>query len=188
LYENNVLHLKDVPDEFPLNDKQWMQVNSEIRNETSTDKDAIEKFVGDLTYPIYHLDFETFTSAVPIFNGSRPYQQLVFQYSLHIEHEDSRLEQKECLAETNGENPRILYSGDARFLFNQKVLPALAPSLSYKNLNIQKGGTASTTFAQMLQGNFEGDIEQVRKDLLAYCELDTLAMVKIFGVLKTVLK
>jgi len=40
----------------------------------------------------------------------------------------------------------------------------------------------------MLQGNFEGDIEQVRKDLLAYSELDTLAMVKIFGVLKTVLK
>ena len=70
----------------------------------------------------------------------------------------------------------------------KKVLPALAPSLSYKNLNIQKGGTASNTFAQMLQGNFEGDIEQVRKDLLAYSELDTLAMVKIFGVLKTVLK
>jgi len=139
LYENNVLHLKDVPDEFPLNDKQWMQVNSEIRNETSTDKDAIEKFVGDLTYPIYHLDFETFTSAVPIFNGSRPYQQLVFQYSLHIEHEDSRLEQKECLAETNGENPRILYSGDARFLFNQKSPSGFSAFIVLQELKYTKG-------------------------------------------------
>ena len=68
----------------------------------------------------------------------------------------------------------------------KKVLPALVPNLSYQDLNIQEGGTASNTFAQMIQGNFTGDIEQTRKDLLAYCELDTLAMVKILNVLKTV--
>lgn len=246
LYENNILHLKDIPEDFPMNDKQWMQVHSEIRNETYIDKNAIQQFVGDLNYPIYHLDFETFTSAVPIFDGSRPYQQLVFQYSLHIEHEDGRLEHKEYLAETNGEDPRIQFierliedcgaSGevlvynvgfergklndliefsplhtyqiqniidrlkDLMIPFQQrwyytpvmqgsysikKVLPALVPELSYKDLNIQEGGTASNTFSQMLQGNFEGDFEQVRKDLLAYCELDTLAMVRILNVLKT---
>ncbi len=61
----------------------------------------------------------------------------------------------------------------------KKVLPALVPELSYDNLNISEGGTASNTFAAMVSGNFEGNIEQTRKDLLAYCKLDTFAMVKI---------
>jgi hypothetical protein len=68
----------------------------------------------------------------------------------------------------------------------KKVLPALVPELSYQNLNIQEGGTASNTFTAMLQGNFTGDVEQTRKDLLAYCELDTLAMVRILGKLREV--
>jgi hypothetical protein len=66
------------------------------------------------------------------------------------------------------------------------VLPALVPELSYKELNIQEGGTASSTFSNMVQGTFKGDIEQTRKDLLAYCEMDTWAMVKILEVLRGV--
>ena len=57
--------------------------------------------INDLVYPIYHLDFETFATAVPVFDGSRPYQQLVFQYSLHIEHQNGDLEHKEYLAEAD---------------------------------------------------------------------------------------
>lgn len=68
----------------------------------------------------------------------------------------------------------------------KKVLPALVPELSYKDLNIQEGGTASNTFSQLVQGIFDGDVEQIRKDLLAYCKLDTLAMVRILEVLKRV--
>ena len=68
----------------------------------------------------------------------------------------------------------------------KKVLPALVPDLSYKDLTIQEGGTASNKFAQMVQGTFQGDLDQTRKDLLAYCELDTLAMVRIVEVLRGV--
>ena len=41
------------------------------------------------------------TSAVPIYNNSRPYQQLVFQYSLHIEHKNGGIIHKEYLAEAD---------------------------------------------------------------------------------------
>jgi len=68
----------------------------------------------------------------------------------------------------------------------KKVLPALVPELSYKMLNIREGGTASNTFSQMVQGSFKGDAVQTRKDLLAYCKMDTYAMVKILEVLKRV--
>jgi hypothetical protein len=245
LYEKNAISFQDIPDNFPLNENQWMQVNSELNNETYIDEEAIQRFVNGLNYPIYHLDFETFGSAVPVFDGSRPYQQLVFQYSLHVEHKDVKLDHKEYLADVNGEDPRVKFieqlvkdcgdSGDVLVynigfergkLFDliefspkhrtpilkiidrlkdlmvpfrdrayytpsmqgsysiKKVLPALVPELSYKDLNIQEGGTASNTFSQMVQGTFVGDVDQSRKDLLAYCELDTLAMVRILDVLR----
>ena len=247
LYHKNALNFEDIPDDYPLNDKQWMQVKCELNNESYIDEVAIRKFVSGLNYPLYHLDFETFASAVPVFDGSRPYQQLVFQYSLHIEHEDGRLEHKEFLADENGGDPRIKFidrliadcagTGDV-IVYNvgfekgkifdliafspahklpllkiidrlkdlmapfrdrsyympemrgsysiKKVLPALVPELSYSDLEIQEGGTASNTFSQMVQGTFQGDLAKTRKDLLAYCELDTLAMVRILEVLKEV--
>ena len=50
----------------------------------------------------------------------------------------------------------------------------------------RKGGTASAIFAAMLVGEFKGDINKTRQDLLEYCKLDTLAMVEICKKLKTV--
>ncbi len=61
----------------------------------------------------------------------------------------------------------------------KKVLPALVPALSYSDLNIQEGGTASGVFASMVMGEFGGDVEQVRGDLSEYCGMDTGAMVEI---------
>ena len=58
-------------------------------------------------------------------------------------------------------------------------MPALVPELSYDNLDIKGGGVASSTFSQMIQGTFKGDVEETRKHLLAYCKMDTLAMVEI---------
>ena len=80
---------------------------------------------------------------------------------------------------------RLYYMPEMRGSYSiKKVLPALVPELSYQDLEIQEGGTASNTFAQMVQGLFKGDEVQTRKDLLAYCKLDTYAMVKILEKLK----
>ncbi len=54
------------------------------------------------------MDFETFATAIPVFDKSKPYQQLVFQYSLHIlPAANGALQHKEFLAEANGTDPRI---------------------------------------------------------------------------------
>ena len=83
LYEKGAINFQDIPQDYPLNENQWMQVKGELNDETFIDEFAIQKFVNGLKYPIYHLDFETFANAVPAFDGSRPYQPIVFQYSLH---------------------------------------------------------------------------------------------------------
>lgn len=57
----------------------------------------------------------------------------------------------------------------------KKVLPALVPDLSYEDLAISDGDTAMAMFAKMARGEID-NIKQVRKDLLVYCKMDTLAI------------
>ena len=63
------------------------------------------------------------------------------------------------------------------------VLPALFPGateLDYKNLEIQDGGMAMDTFANLHKIEDPGRREEIRNSLIAYCRLDTLAMVRIW--------
>jgi len=72
------------------------------------------------------------------------------------------------------------YTPEMRGSYSIKyVLPALVPELSYNDLEIKEGGTASNTFLSMVNGSFKGDVKETRRQLLEYCELDTFAMVKI---------
>ena len=50
------------------------------------EKNKIKAGIKALTYPIYHLDFETFPCPLPRFKGEVPYSQSLFQFSIHIEH------------------------------------------------------------------------------------------------------
>lgn len=66
----------------------------------------------------------------------------------------------------------------------KKVLPVVVPSLSYDELPVNNGTAAMDTWGKWAAGEYTGaEREQVRRDLLAYCELDTLAMVEIYRVL-----
>jgi hypothetical protein len=63
-------------------------------------------------------------------------------------------------------------------------LPVLSPSLSYEDLEIQEGGTASLKYERWLFGEMEAEEwDKTYWDLLNYCKLDTLAMVEILRVL-----
>jgi len=63
----------------------------------------------------------------------------------------------------------------------KKVLPALIPELSYKDLDINQGAAAQRLWTDaILGGKREGEKEKILSDLSKYCELDTLAMVRIY--------
>ncbi len=64
------------------------------------------------------------------------------------------------------------------------VLPVLCPELSYKDLDIQEGGSASFGWITMIESNDEAERQKLADDLLAYCRLDTLAMVELLKVVK----
>lgn len=63
----------------------------------------------------------------------------------------------------------------------KKVLPVLVPDLSYDGMDIAEGATAMASWDEMVNKDSDPERkEKIRQDLLKYCELDTLAMVRIF--------
>jgi len=105
LYSQGIKNIEDIPEDFAMTANQKAAVQIHKSKETFINKEKIKEFIDTLTYPIYHLDFETFQQAIPEFKGISPYAQIPFQYSLHIEYEDGRLEHKEYLA-LDGIDPR----------------------------------------------------------------------------------
>ena len=90
-----------------LNPAQRLQVETEINDLPPTIVEReIKDFLDQLSYPIYFLDFETCQFAIPEYDNSSPYEQIVFQYSLHyIEEEGGELKHTEYLAYP-GKDPR----------------------------------------------------------------------------------
>jgi hypothetical protein len=64
------------------------------------DKDYVESFLSAIEYPIYHVDFESWSTAVPQHDGHWPFRQVCFQYSVHVERKQyADPEHSEYLAE-----------------------------------------------------------------------------------------
>lgn len=244
---DGIVAMSDIPEDYVLTDIQYNQVlvnNTEFEIHDSL---AIAADLAQLEYPLYFLDYETFPGAIPVFDKCYPYQQVPFQYSLHImnepngdliHHEYLHLGDgspipvlSQQLRNDIGDNGSVIVWNksfeakvnrdmatqmpdlepfllslnerlyDLEDIFKKQyvvmkkfkgrtsikmVLPALVPGLSYNGLMIQDGGAASNSWKRLYFGDLEHEeSEQIRNDLLAYCELDTKAMVEILKYLRS---
>jgi hypothetical protein len=108
LYRQGIVHFKDIPQE-KLSAKQRIEVESFLEQKVVIDKKALKEFLDSLWHPLYFLDFETFMPAIPLFDGTRPFQQIPFQYSLHyLTSPRGKLLHREYLAEPNADPRRPL--------------------------------------------------------------------------------
>ena len=246
LYRQGIIRFEDITVEHGLTDHQQLQVTCQLNNIDYINLMGLQKFLSSLSYPLYFLDFETINPAIPLYDHSRPYQQIPFQYSIHYKKtRDGELRHteflatpatdprpafvKELLARTHMSGTILTYhqsfekgilldladafphSADAlrerisriRDLmppFQQKlyytpemngaysikeVLPALVPELNYDHLPINNGGDASLYFELMIY-DLSVDHTAIRNNLLAYCKMDTLAMVRILEKLEAI--
>jgi hypothetical protein len=85
LYEKGITDIASIPAEHRLTENQRIQRTSVLSGKDHVDRRSIERFLKTLRYPLYYLDFETINPAVPLFDGTKPYQQIPFQFSLHIQ-------------------------------------------------------------------------------------------------------
>lgn len=248
LVDSNIFDIHDVPDDFALSDNQRRQVNTAQLSKEYIDKDGISEFLQTMRYPLAFLDYETYPSAIPKYNGYGPYQQIPFQFSLHVvESPDGELihfdfihtddgcpdeyfsealkkhlpktgsvvvwnqkfekginkqigehlsEYRDFMEDVNNRVVDLMipffgkttmydhpeFQGSASIKY---VLPALVPTLSYKNMHIQEGGAASDTWNRIISGEYSAEDRIMKIQALKdYCHLDTLAMVEIWKVLK----
>ena len=251
-YSEGKISFEDLQNEN-INPKYLEQIDFELNDcEAKINPDAIREVLDSLKYPLYFIDYETCQYAIPEYENTRPYQQIPFQYSLHIiEEPGAPLTHKEYLADVNDEDlirtfaesmirdmpqngsiivynkgfeasrnreigemfpdlksemerfnenmvdlmvpfkNRDYYTKQMKGSYSIKyVLPALYPGdseLDYVNLDlIHNGGEASQAFLSLKDKSPE-EQEKIRKSLLEYCKLDTLAMVKIWEKFRQVI-
>ncbi|MBT3465426.1 DUF2779 domain-containing protein [archaeon] len=91
MIDSNILDIKDITG-IKLSEKQRIQQETIINDKPHINYEKLKEFIDDIKYPIYFLDFEAMNPAVPLYDGTKPYQHIPFQYSLHIqENENSKL-------------------------------------------------------------------------------------------------
>ena len=87
LFDNECKTFDEIPEDIKLSDIQQKQITSYLKNKTFIHKNGVKEFIETIKYPISYFDFETFQDAVPRFDNQRPYMQMPFQFSLHIQNE-----------------------------------------------------------------------------------------------------
>ena len=199
--------------------------------------------LDEIAFPASFLDFETLSPAIPLYVGTRPFQRIPFQWSLHARDSGGGLRHSSFLDDGNGD-PRerfitslleavpskgaiVAYSPYETGVMNElardfpqyegpllalcervvdlmkliernyyhpefhgsfsikSVLPALVPNMSYDDLNIQEGMDAAASYTWLIAGGKpQLERDKTREALLAYCERDTEAMVRVFDALR----
>jgi hypothetical protein len=230
--------LRDVPEEM-LKSANHLRV---WRTTKSGQPDMVKGAgaeLGALPYPRFYLDFETAQMAVPVWAGTRPYEQLPFQWSCHVETVDGSLKHGEFIdlsakppmrafAESlirfiGKDGPVFSYSSFERTTLAQcvarfpdlaeglgsimnrivdlrpltersyyhpqmmgswsikAVIPTIASELDYAGLGgVQDGTQAQVAYLEAIHPQTPPDRRRViERDLLSYCQHDTLAMVRL---------
>ena len=103
--ERGIMALRDWPEEVSLTPPQRRQLDAHRSGRPVVDVPALRDLLTGLWYPLHFLDYETFRVPVPMYDGCWPYQQVPFQYSLHIVAEDGSWEHHEFLATDTAVNP-----------------------------------------------------------------------------------
>ncbi len=242
LREAGIQNIGGVSADFPGLSQMQLRVRDSVATGAPFVGPDLAGALDAISYPVSFMDFETFAPALPLYVGSRPYETIPFQWSLHIRDADGGLTHRAFL-NGDGDDPRerfvvslldavpsqgsiVVYSGyekarltDMARLFPQhesrlqalcdrlfdllkvardhyyhpgfhgsyslkSTLPALVPDLGYSDLGIQAGDVASVAYVRMIADDTpESEKTRIREALLAYCQRDTEALVRVLDAL-----
>ncbi len=146
LISKGITQLTDIPDQYEMQEVHRIQIFCEKNKLAFFNKSALTHFLNRLTYPLYFIDFEAYQTALPLHDGTRPYQIIPFQFSLHIlRHSETKaLEHISFLAEPQS---------DPRPAFIQALKKAIQPTGSLIAFNV---GFESTRLEELAQ-DFPGE-------------------------------
>ena len=156
LIELGVESIHDIPDDFPLTEIRSRACECLRKNKPHYDRE-LKDAIAALTYPVYFMDFETSFPALPRHAGMRPYDQITFQWSVHLQrNQHSKPEHYEFLQDDER---------DPRDAFITSLLSVLekykdAPIVVYSTFESTRLDDLSRWFPK-----YERSIEQVKNRL-----------------------
>lgn len=128
--------LRDVPDEL-LNERQRRVKKHTLDNQPYFDAEAAAADLACHPLPAQFLDFETIQFPVPIWAGTRPYQQIPFQFSLHRVSASGILEHHEFL-DLSGADPSARFAAELIRLCGEAPLPVFVYNAAFERSRINE--------------------------------------------------
>ncbi|MEM2956143.1 MAG: DUF2779 domain-containing protein [Candidatus Pacearchaeota archaeon] len=106
LFNKGILRIKDIPSSYRLDAKQLIQKKCDENNSIHINKKEISNFLSNLQYPLHFLDFETYNTAIPLYDKLKPWEKVAFQYSLHIVKDENAKPLHYSFLAKNNSDPR----------------------------------------------------------------------------------
>jgi len=103
-----VQSIHDIPENYPLTGRLRRACATVQMGEPWYSPEIGEEF-GRLKYPLYFADFETLNPAVPRFAGMRPYDQIPFQWSVHLQRQPGAVPEHVEFLATDSTDPRTAF-------------------------------------------------------------------------------
>ena len=120
LFQSGILAIKDIPEDYKLSVKQRIQLNCAKSEQTHIDKEALSNFISQLEYPIHFLDFETYSTVIPLYDNLKPYQRVPFQFSLHILNSLNDKPQHYSFLAEGSDDPRRAFLDNMKKMIGEK--------------------------------------------------------------------
>lgn len=146
--------VEDVSEDWCSTEKQLIDRAAYLNKSLHIEPENIQEWLNTLEYPLYYLDYETVQCAIPMFDDAKPYSQIPFQFSLHIqntpdaeprhieflhqERSDPRRALAEALVKSCGEKGSIVVYNQAFEMTRNKELAELFPDLAADLLDINE--------------------------------------------------
>ncbi len=153
LTDSGIVRIEDIPDKFPLTEKQAIVMKC-VKTKKLFVKKTLKHNLNAISWPAYYLDFETVTTAIPLYANIAPYTQIPTQYHIHKCSSPGQIigsfeylaePDKDCRKELadklihdlKGQGSIIVYSNFEKSVIKSlsKLYPELSKKTSYNTAN-----------------------------------------------------
>jgi hypothetical protein len=157
--EDHLGGVKPEPGKISRTERQWIQIEKTISGDKTPFilKEELKEEMDSWKFPLNFIDFETSTVPLPFFVGQKPYEQVAFQFSHHIYHENGTIEHaNEFISSEAGVYPNFLFAR------------ALMKSLTQNNGSVFKFATHENTIVNSIIDQLIQSEETDKDELIVF--------------------
>lgn len=155
------LKLKKAEGKLSSTERQWLQIEKAVKNDNSiyVNKAGLKSEMDSWVFPLHFIDFETSTSALPFHKGRHPYEQIAFQFSHHIYHQNGHIE-----------HANEYLNAEAGVFPNFEFVRALKNALDKDTGSIFKYSNHENTILNAIYQQLETSDEPDKKELIDFIQ------------------